>query len=145
MDLLLQINYNQTTQFDPSYQANSRKSNREDLMMLNSLFLILAIVGALVWRYLSRRDYIDAKHAFERNPTDPQAKQHLIYVAKKQGNYGRSTNEVMGLLEAQHDHEKHQSQSKKSIASELGTLADLREKGVLTDEEFERAKKKLLS
>ncbi len=91
-----------------------------------------------------KTSFNEAKDAFRRNPTDPVTKQNLIDAAKRVSNDGQTSYEVMAMLEAQHDREKRQA-SKKSIATELETLADLRGRGVLTDEEFELAKKKLLT
>ncbi len=143
MDLFLQVNYNQTTQFDPNPSSTHRSKDDNGLTML-MIFMVVLIVGSIVWQMMVRNNFNEAKEAFQRNPNDPEAKQDLIQAAKSQRDYGRSTNDVVALLEAQHDREKRQS-PKKSIATELETLAELRDSGALTDDEFEKAKSKLLN
>lgn len=143
MDLFLQVNYNQTTQFDPSLPS-ARRSKSDESLGLIVVFTVVVMVAVVVWQMTVRSDFNDAKVAFQRNPNDPETKQNLIQAAKSQRDYGRSTNDVVALLEAQHDREKHQS-AKKSIATELETLAELRDSGALTDDKFEKAKAKLLN
>ena len=106
--------------------------------------MMVLIVVLLLWRLLKYLDFNEAKRQFEYNPANPENKQRLLETAKANRNYGRSGLDALTLIEAQNDREKLEQAKPKDIVGELKSLSELHEKGSLTDEEFELAKKKLL-
>ncbi len=129
MELLLQY----------KYQASRNGSNPT-----LGIILLVLIVVSLFWRLMKYSDFNEAKRQFEYNPANPENKQRLLETAKANRNYGRSGLDALTLIEAQNDREKLEQAKTKDIVGELKSLSELHEKGSLTDEEFEQAKKKLL-
>ncbi len=82
---------------------------------------------------------------FKRDPTNQVARQRLIDASKYRSDDGKSSREVIALLEVQLDCEQQVLNQKSELVQELKSLSHLHSKGALTDAEFELAKAKLLN
>ena len=82
-------------------------------------------------------DYFNVHHPKRLKDTITQAQSDLDHI--KIVNQAKQMTIAMGL------NKNSQGESKSNIASDLEQLYELRKKGILTEEEYNRAKNKLLS
>ena len=111
--------------------------------------MAIFIIAMLAWHFKISQDFDAAKEDFENNPTSGPVRQRLIAAAKAKNDEGYSTNTVLAMLEQQRERERQReliksTPKKAALVSELKSLADLKTKGLLTEDEFEKAKIKLL-
>lgn len=103
--------------------------------------IILFILWTIFWQLVVSREFSQAKEEFRKDPSNPKSRVRLIEAAKFRISRARSALEVMALLDGGREVEKPEI----NLVAELKSLADLHASGHLTDDEFERAKAKLLN
>ncbi len=103
--------------------------------------VILFILWTIFWQLVVSREFSQAKDEFRKDPSNPKNRVRLIEAAKFRISRARSALEVMALLDGGRKVEKPEI----NLVAELKSLADLHASGHLTDDEFERAKAKLLN
>jgi len=102
---------------------------------------IIVILGAL--QFAKERDFSSAIEEFRRDPTNSEKKQRLIRAGRGRSE-DNSASEVLSIITESEDALRAREAKKGKFVSELKTLSDLHDKGVLNDEEFERAKARLI-
>lgn len=103
--------------------------------------LVTFLFVAVIVMVASKHFRIEAaKQEFRDDPTNPDKKQALIETARKNaGNHVGTAFETMALIE-----EYRTVAPKRTLADDLIQLESLRNRGVLTQEEFVRAKERLM-
>lgn len=104
---------------------------------------ILFIIGCLVWWMVSESKYQSARSDFQHDPQNKEKRKRFLDAAKSSGQ-DRGALEVMSIIQDSDEALRKQQNQKFNLASELQKLSDLRDKGVLSEQEFEQAKSKLL-
>ncbi|MEI7985967.1 MAG: SHOCT domain-containing protein [Armatimonadota bacterium] len=109
------------------------------------IFLFVSVAGAIAWwQFNLKIEFDEAMKEFKRDPTNQVARQRLIDASKYRSDDGKSSREVIALLEVQLDCEQQVLNQKSELVQELKSLSHLHANGDLTDAEFEQAKAKLL-
>ena len=128
----------------------SRRSN-DDFTAFFTVFgiaFVILVIWAFAWQSKVDNEYDDAIEAFEADPSNEQKREVMIEAAKAKSysrrSSGRYALEVTSLIENARDKAERNQKPKTDIVAELNSLSSLRERGLLTDAEFEQAKAKLL-
>ncbi len=103
----------------------------------------LVIVGCLIGWFVSESNYQSAKSDFRHDPLNREKRERLLAAAKKRG-HDTGAVEVISLMQESDEALRKAQNQKFNLASELEKLSALRDKGVLSEQEFEQAKSKLL-
>ncbi len=109
------------------------------------IFIFLAFTAAIGWWQLSlKREFKVALEMFQMNPSDKGAEKRLVDAARYRADDGKSSVDVARLIQEQLEIRQRELGGKSKFVAELATLVDIHKRGGLTDEEFDRAKTKLL-
>lgn len=123
-------------------QIQNQTSSSNDANWVVILF-VLAIIGLLIGWMVSENKYQSAKSDFQYDPQNKEKRKRFLDAAKSRGQ-DRGALEVMSIIQDGDEAVRKQQNQKFNLTSELQKLGDLRDKGVLSEQEFQQAKSKLL-
>ncbi len=108
------------------------------------IIVILVFIVAMIAIHSNNKKFDEARRDFEGDPTNLEKKRRLIDAGRAQGTKSSAAFQVMTIISEAEDRAKRQNKNKAEFTDQLATLGNLHEKGVLSDEEFQKAKAKLL-
>ncbi|MBS1726322.1 MAG: hypothetical protein JST51_06335 [Armatimonadetes bacterium] len=108
------------------------------------VFLIFAFLGIGIWTFVKRVNYQGALDEFKADPTNNDRRRELFAAARSAGLREYQLVDMLDIID-QCDHpEKAKPVSKENLSSRLQMLSDLNRQGVISNDEYSRAKARLM-